>query len=155
MSSEVEKIKSSLGSEMTQIQQLLKKQEEDMKSEMEKLIKITQESEAERLKAVQEIRQLKENFERQKREQSDLEWEHISRTLHWRNTIDQLDQLSPQKSGIKLKTILTGGYYGDADYALMQKIKQKQQNLRMAPTAKLDETIYENMGPVSGQPAKP
>ena len=25
----------------------------------------------------------------------------------------------------------------------------------MAPTMKLDETIYENIGPVSGQPAKP
>jgi hypothetical protein len=109
---EVDKIKTSLGSEMNQIQQLLRKQEEDMKTEMQKLISITSESEAERKKAVDEIRTLKETLERQKKEQADMEWEHISRTMHWRNTIDQLEQLNPQ-GPIKLKTILTGDYYGD------------------------------------------
>ena len=76
---------------------LMKKQEDDMKTEMQKLIKITKDSETERLKAVEEIRALKEGYERQKKEQSDLEWEHISRTLHWRNTMDQLEQFSPEK----------------------------------------------------------
>jgi hypothetical protein len=123
VASEVDKIKNSLGSEMNQIQTMLKKQEEDMKAEMQKLINITTESELERKKAVDEIKNLKENLERQKKEQADAEWEHISRTMHWRNTIDQLEQLSPSKN-IRLKTLVTGDYIynGDADYAIMKNL---------------------------------
>jgi hypothetical protein len=57
-----------------------------------------------------------------------LEWEHISRTIHWRNTIDQLEQLTPERSNIKLKTVFNGNLYGEADYALFQLMKKKQQN---------------------------
>lgn len=132
-----------------------------MKDEVQRLIKITQDSEADRKKAVEEIRELKENLEKQKKEQSDLEWEHISRTIHWRNTIDQLEQLTPERSNIKLKTVLNGNLYGEADYALFQLMKKKQQNQALlklvSPADSLPsnagskEGVYKNNGPVSGQ----
>lgn len=56
-----------------------------MKAEIDRLIKITQDSEAERKRAVEEIKQLKEDVEKHRRAQQDIEWENISRTLHWQD----------------------------------------------------------------------
>ena len=49
---------------MANFQMSLSKQDKGMKAELERLIKLTEESEAERKKTVEEIRQLKDEFVR-------------------------------------------------------------------------------------------
>lgn len=116
---------------MYNLQQTIVKQDDSLKTEMDRLIKLTEESEKERKKAVDEIKRLKDEFKRQRKEQSDIEWENVSRTLHWKNNMEELNFLTPEKSGLKLKTAVS-----EVEYDLMQLLKSNEKG---------------NRGPVSGQ----
>ena len=117
---------------MGEIREMVSGQEQQMKSEVNRLIKLTEESERDRMKAIQEIKNLRDAFQRQKEREADTEWEQVSRRFHWNNSLEQLKNLSPDRPNIKLKTILdTSNYRGDnepylRDYTLMNRASNSE-----------------------------
>ena len=40
-----------------------------------------------------------------------MEWDQVSRTLHWRQSMDDLERLSPTKKNVQIKQIIAHGYF--------------------------------------------
>lgn len=62
-------------------------QDRTVRAEVEKLIKLTKDSERERKSTIEEIRRLRDAYKKQKEMQADREWEQQSRQFHWENTL--------------------------------------------------------------------
>lgn len=84
-----------------------------------------------------------------------MEWDHISRTLHWRQSMEDLERLSPTKKNVQIKQIIANGYFQDGG---------KRQHLltarKVAEEEKIKEEIskagsktqrHEGAAPASGQ----
>ena len=117
---------------MGEIREMVSAREQTMQREVDRLIRLTEDSEKDRKRAIEEIKNLRSEFQRQKEREADTEWEQISRRFHWNNSLEQLKNLSPDRPNIKLKTILdTSNYYGDnqpylRDYTLMNRASNSE-----------------------------
>ena len=63
-----------------------------------------------------------------------------------------MEKFSPDKSNIKLKTLLNGGYYGENDYALMHSFKKRQENKKIIKLEPIQKPSFNaSIAPMSGQ----
>ena len=64
-----------------------------MRQEVDRLIGIQRRNEQDKMQAVKEVKELKDAIERERKDEADREWNTVSRTLHWRKGMSEIDKL--------------------------------------------------------------
>lgn len=83
-----------------------------------------------KLQVLTEIREQRSEPQNQDKvsQKDEDEWRFVSRALHWRNSLDQLGNLTPTKDNLHLKTVLVDDYVQGAPINHLISIKKKQQD---------------------------
>ncbi len=81
-----------------------------------------------KLKVLNEIKQQKpepQNLPSINQKDED-EWRFVSRAIHWRNSLDQLGNLTPTRDNLHLKTVLVDDYVQGAPINQLLSLKKRQ-----------------------------
>ncbi|CDW83304.1 UNKNOWN [Stylonychia lemnae] len=131
--------------ELESMRQVIQNQDGSLKDEVKKLLDYQKQTDQDRNRAIQEIQKLREEFLRQQEIKQEQQWDSLSRSAHW-SKFKEEDPISKRQfeSEIKLKTILTDGYFGQDGVLRNKRIQSLKHHSDPNISQKSKDSFYQS-----------